>query len=862
MKQLILLFISGVILFTTTGCEADTNNQSEVILSESSVVEEQKVNEDVLAIDNLLGEAADRTVGRTNILKGNSYTPSQEAGSDGYYTDDEHKKLTDGISAESFNSYSWAGYTGSGTLSVTFDLGENVGNIADIEIGCLRQVDYGIGLPGYAEIYVSSDGENYTKLGKLFTPADVTVSQKYTYKFNLQGVVETRYLQIKLGSPEKLFIFVDEIAAYVYDGGGSNIVPVNDYYTAFTPESNAAFWNETESDYSKKQNLALGKKTSVVSFSALDTETANETLNCLPESGILTDGQYAVSASWELGELFRMSHGDGRQLIIDLEKISAVSSVSGDVLQQAEWGIRAPKAIGVSISENGADWQGVATIDLAIENDETIEMVKFTADFGKTYRARYVKLQFLINPHVAISEIEVIGTKKIPSNAISPDPDAEVTRLSDRFITPEDFGGLSNILCNPVCRGDGVTYDEAAMITHDEFLPYVGYYEDGILKDTFFDTFLFSPCSGYTNSADTTTLKGWKFYVDSQFVADRNLYALNEAVKTTGAGLEQNDLKVNIFFSILRTFPIMEDGSVNSFGDIDGDGVEDRFDTFANRKKAIKWMIDTQLEMYEAAGLDRLNLAGFYWQEEHIFLHDPQEVELVQWAAEYIHDLGYKIMWIPYYNATGFANWKEYGFDLTCLQPNYSFMSVVDEDRLDTTAYQAKMHGMCVELELSTYTNRANIERYKEYLEYGVKYGYMNAVKVYYLGIIPTDLTQALTSEDESTRAVYRDTYLFAKGLLDESYNQQTTETLTPPEGVSLTTQSVRPVSGKVEIGETGYRALVITVSPKYGTLRLNLDGSFTYTPMKNFTGTDSFCIAAEYATGMSENATVTVIIE
>ena len=67
-------------------------------------------------------------------------------------------------------------------------------------------------------------------------------------------------------------------------------------------------------------------------------------------------------------------------------------------------------------------------------------------------------------------------------------------------------------------------------MTAEEFARYVGYYEDGELKDTFFDTFLFSPCSGFAPEEDRITLKGWQFYIDSQFVADRNLDALNTAV--------------------------------------------------------------------------------------------------------------------------------------------------------------------------------------------------------------------------------------------------------------------------------------------------------------------------------------------
>lgn len=860
MKRILAILLICAFAFSFAACEKDEPGTSSETGSEDTTSEAPSISPKIKAIDELLGAAPDRTKGRTNILKGIPYKPSAEPGSNGSYTDPEHKLLTDGVFADSFNKYAWAGFTVSGGVTLTFDLGKVVEGIADIEMGCLRQLAYAIGLPGYVDVLVSVDGEKYTQIGRMFKPDDVSETQKYTYVFRLQGVVSAQYIQVRYGAPESGFVFIDEIAAYVYDGGGSDVTQVSDYYESFTPDPNGTYWDESEPDYATKQNLALGKKVSIISFSSFDSNNANTKQNSKPDDGVLTDGTYARFASWERADVFRFTQGDGRQIIIDLEKISAVSQVKGDFLQQTAWGVRLPEAVGISVSLNGIDWQGVATVDITSDNTSEVKFVPFTADFKKPYRARYVKVQFLVTPFAALSEIEVIGTKKIPADALTPDPDANVTRMRDRYVTPDEFDGISNILCTPICRGDGTTYDESAMITHDEFLKYVGYYEGDKLIDTFFDTFLFSPCADFTNANDRFNLKGWKFYIDSQFVPDRNLYALNEAVKTVGNGLGINDLKVNVFLSILRTFPRNPDGSLNTFGDIDGDGVNDSFDNIENRRKAMKWMIDTQLRMYNEAGFDRLKLAGFYWQEEVLHLnYDPQEAELVKWAVDYVHQLGYKIMWIPYYQATGFTKWQNFGFDLACLQPNYSFMPVYDEDRLDSAALQAKMHGMCVELELGSYTNRVNIERYKEYLEYGVKYGYMNAVKVYYVGVIPSDLSMALTSDDAYTRAVYRDTYLFAKGKLDENYNKQEATDLPAPKPATVSGSKKRAVSGRIEIDAEDYSYLAVTVSPKYGMLKLNRDGSFSYTPFDAFEGTDSFSVAAVYPSGISESVAITI---
>lgn len=166
---------------------------------------------------------------------------------------------------------------------------------------------------------------------------------------------------------------------------------------------------------------------------------------------------------------------------------------------------------------------------------------------------------------------------------------------------------------------------------------------------------------------------------------------------------------------------------------------------------------------------------------------------------------------------------------------------------------------MSVEIELLDWDNRSDVKKYKEYLEYGVKYGYMDAVKVYYLGVLPTGLTRALEG-DKYTSSIYRDTYLFSNGLLDETYSAEEMGSADAPEDVNVTGKANTAIKGAVDSADNSILAIVI-VSPKYGLLKLNTDGSFIYTPYKNFTGTDCFCVAdmLTYGTGGSCTVTVTV---
>ena len=75
-------------------------------------------------------------------------------------------------------------------------------------------------------------------------------------------------------------------------------------------------------------------------------------------------------------------------------------------------------------------------------------------------------------------------------------------------------------------------------------------------------------------------------------------------------------------------------------------------------------------------------------------------------------------IWCPYYAAYGSWRWKEAGFDIACLQPNFMFYSV-ESTRLNTCAEIAKLYGMCVELELEQTSSAEACAIYRQYLRAG-----------------------------------------------------------------------------------------------------------------------------------------------
>ena len=835
---------------TSSAAESGSSDNSD---TSSEPFVEPEVNEVRDTIDALYGTPADRSLKANNVLSGMLPTFSRPASSE--YPGNGGKALTDGVRVQAFDSTAWVGFNGREPVTLTFDLGEVVEGLADFEVGAFEERDYGIGLPAAVAVSVSTDGENFSWIGSVLAPAEVSGTEAYPFTLRLAGTVSARYIKYELGSTSSAWLFIDEVTAIRYEGEIDPDDPsekpgdVSDYYgdTNIPEITEPEYWDPSESDYTQELNLIAGLPQQIEQLASFSAEVATTFYNSKEDAAMLTDGKFAGQAAYSDPAYFRFTGGLGRTILYDLGRESAVSSFAGSFLYELSTAVGLPRRLLIKASQNGVDWQTIHVTE-AFKTSETAARVEVAEAFAQTYRARYIKFVFPVNTHVYCDELAVYGTKRIPDDAADLVADeAEDTIYPDKYITPDDFLGVNNMLLSYHCLPNDL---EGGRITVEEYLPHVGYYDrDGKLADTFFDSFLFLPYAAFTGT-EYRDFTAWNTYVDNVFAEDANINALSEAVEQVSEGLGR-DVRVSVFFSILYTWP-----DKTSFGDVDGDGVIEDFSKVEDRKKAIKWMIDEQLARFEAGGYDNLDLLGFYWFEEQITYSDPYETELIRYASDYVHSLGYKLMWIPYYQASGFSDWKELGFDMACMQPNYAFSGQATVERLYDNAETTRRLGMCVEIEIGQYDAQADILRYKEYLAVGAETGYMDAVKCYYQAGMPGAFYAAWKSADPFVNSVYHDTYLFAKGKYDSS--EAAGGAIADPSDLELDTTSGRGVTGSLNVEtESDYRVRIET-SPKYGTLRFG-GGTVTYTPLAGFAGTDTFTVYLEYIHGDSKTATVTV---
>lgn len=129
-----------------------------------------------------------------------------------------------------------------------------------------------------------------------------------------------------------------------------------------------------------RTNIALGKSYTI------ESDAPNEnSLGTTEEGGKdqLTDGAYGTSEYYS-GLWAHFVNAYGRTVTIDLGASMSVDGVAMEFLQNKEHGVYCPRTLTVSLSENGTDFETVATVEKPVSNTANGRIrVPYTADFEK-----------------------------------------------------------------------------------------------------------------------------------------------------------------------------------------------------------------------------------------------------------------------------------------------------------------------------------------------------------------------------------------------------------------------------------------------------------------------------------------------
>ena len=857
MKKLFAILLILATLFTAVGCDDGTESTFSMddsalsditdISAESVVLDEFKLSEDVAKIDSYLTNDIDRSLLATNVFRGVKYDFSRPT--DPAYP--EHSlKLTNGDSTDSFDANSYIGWKERLPVAIDFDLGESKHNIADITVGCLRVVDYGIGLPEYVSIHVSNDGKDYTEIGKIVTPKNIPDAMKYEYSFAFPKGTSARYFRVYCSKPDHAFTFIDEIAAYDYNASGTidrntgekveQNLTINDFYSynLNLGESKVKV-SKDDADYNKEQNLARleGVDFQIFHFDPLRADHSNS-----PKSRIslLNNGRLHGNHN---ADYFINQRGGGRHIVCDLGHIMAVSGATFSFYDRYTWGVSTPPAYYVSVSENGKDWTTVYSA--YNENYGKTEKIEDTHNikFADSYKARYVRLTFATTPNNAISssvylgEFEVIGKKN---------PDGAVKAVEDdspygKYVSTEKYG-IENLLFAPITDGYGKHCTDVHVMSEENAYTYLATFdENGKANGVFMDSVAFSTRGGLNDHKDRN--EGMKWFFDELFYEGVNLDAVDKAKGKLNHELGTND-KIKIWVSI----------NAPAKNDIfNGETVT----TIEQSNACVKWQIDETLRRYNEKDYKNLEFVGFYWQFESV--RTESDIDTMIYMNDYVHDMGYLTFWCPYYTANGIWLNHQVGFDIACLQPNYMFYDT-EPTRTDTTAELAKLYGMCVEIEIEGgVISDEVLELYRAYLKSGYEKGYMNSVKVYYQGGLPGAYIQGHRKGNENDKAMYEETILYATEKLNADHYVTVANGLDKFTDKELTVKHGK--SAEINVGDLTAYKYRYTTTPAYGSVRLDENGTLVYTAMKGYEGEDVIKIVIYDGEFGSKEITVKVTV-
>lgn len=274
--------------------------------------------------------------------------------------------------------------------------------------------------------------------------------------------------------------------------------------------------------------------------------------------------------------------------------------------------------------------------------------------------------------------------------------------------------------------------------TVEDFVPYVSHkFADGH-RDWTFDGILmlefedeekaqFCPTVGKMAGKDS-----WQWYLDRLYEEGKGLDALDKCIDSLKTVIGDPGFKHKVVLSIPTAMLVMD-----NWGELDGrklDFTKHEEDGYADCVAATKWYVDQIVDRFNQHKYKNLDLTGLYWINED-FIHTK---DLTSHVAPLVKEKGLEFVWIPYFEARGFSNWKDQGFDIAYMQPNYLFDNV-SVARMKEAIDVSRHLNMAVELEMDANSlydaENSNYSKFEEYLDYFDKMGvWDNSAIAYYTG--------------------------------------------------------------------------------------------------------------------------------
>ncbi len=522
------------------------------------------------------------------------------------------------------------------------------------------------------------------------------------------------------------------------------------------------------------KNLALEKKYEIITHVPMEKSYASCEKG---EKNMLTDGITGDPKNFYGGDWAHFYRGFGRSIVIDLGDIYAVSGFDAGFIHDRNSGIYCPERVSLSLSENGTDFHTVSEAEAPYPASfaENVRAV-YTGSTDFPFRARFAKITFDVDVNVFLDDIKIFGEDLSGSeHTLSGEPEHPIYK--NCFAHRDSLGGVHDIPL--IYCGYWPENEHIAKSTKEELLPYIAYMKDGKIQDTMFDSLLFlfvqgrcpsGGCLGY--HAGPSLLSDWEYMLDVLFEQGYSLSAANEAFGEVKSAL---NLPARQKLKIYLTAPVPKI-SLEPFGDMNGDGIEEKLLSTQDCIDAYLWFVDQAARRFEAAGLDNLEIDGYFWINETISRSTRDDEEFfARGCVEGLHARGLKSVFIPFFQAGGCQKYESVGFDVATMQPNLSFNKPLQADpdgAMEDFVEACRKYGFGIELEIhqgvkNPETRDIYTEYFNAYMRSGIKSGMMtDSVHTYYQCAGPGVFYDCALSDDPYLRKIYENLYKYIKGTL------------------------------------------------------------------------------------------------
>ncbi|GMA51761.1 hypothetical protein GCM10025857_31180 [Alicyclobacillus contaminans] len=173
----------------------------------------------------------------------------------------------------------------------------------------------------------------------------------------------------------------------------------------------------------------------------------------------------------------------------------------------------------------------------------------------------------------------------------------------------------------------------------------------------------------------------WQSWMDELYTSDRNLDALHHAASQP----------VDVWISL----PYPRRGQLN-FGEIHGRTLN--FADDEDRLEALYWWMDAFLQRWEESKHlhDKLVFRGFVWLREMIL--PEEDGQLVARVNQGIHARNQLAFWLPNYGSYSVWEWRNFGFDVAALNPDYYGSGPYGREWIEWTGMAARTYNMGIQI--------------------------------------------------------------------------------------------------------------------------------------------------------------------